>query len=351
MKKLQQGKKEKDLKARLIFAVLGVAVLGLVFTINIPTTNAATNTFNQNNWSGPADTNTIATATSGWTKYYSKDALTNALSNALNLLTSLTTGSQITNSSGTNSNTYISGNSVYLCKNIGVACSANQECSSGLCSTTCQAVCDASTTCGTSCGYGGLTYGTLTANGKCWMDRNLGATAVATAYNSPTTSYGDYYQWGRKTNGHQVSNSGTSTTQFSAYTQDPASGGLFIKSFSDWLTPQNNTLWAAAGGYLNNPCPTGWHVPAQAEWASVVSACGITNYSTAISNSCGLKLPASGYRYYFDASISYRGTVGNYWSSGFTGSDAYSLSFGSGLVYPADSANRANGFSVRCLKN
>lgn len=333
--------------------ILSIIILGQLFYPSV--TNAATATFNQNNWSGEADTNTIATSTSGWTKYYSKDALMNALSNALNLVTSLTTGSQITNSSGTNSNTYVSGNSVYLCKNVGVACSANQECTSGLCSTTCQLPpCDASTTCGGSCSYGGLTYGTVSANGGCWMDRNLGATAVATAYNSPTTSYGDYYQWGRKTNGHQVSNSGTSGTLFSTYTQDPTSGGLFITSLTspyDWLTPQNDTLWGSAGGYLNNACPTGWHVPTQSEWSAVVSAEGITNYTTAASSV--LHLPTSGYRSYNNAVLDRQGVRAYYWSS-----DPIATTFADYLYLSSTSALpainygiRANGYSVRCLKN
>ncbi len=35
-----------------------------------------------------------------------------------------------------------------------------------------------------------------------WMDRNLGASQAATASND-VASYGDYYQWGRFSDGHQ----------------------------------------------------------------------------------------------------------------------------------------------------
>jgi hypothetical protein len=38
--------------------------------------------------------------------------------------------------------------------------------------------------------------------GKIWMDRNLGASRVATSV-SDTLAYGDLYQWGRGTDGHE----------------------------------------------------------------------------------------------------------------------------------------------------
>ena len=53
-------------------------------------------------------------------------------------------------------------------------------------------------------GPDGLTYGTVTGeDGRIWLDRNLGATQVATAYND-TASYGHLYQWGRYADGHQI---------------------------------------------------------------------------------------------------------------------------------------------------
>ena len=43
-----------------------------------------------------------------------------------------------------------------------------------------------------------VTYGTQT-----WMDRNLGARRVATAVDD-VFSYGNYYQWGRPADGHEI---------------------------------------------------------------------------------------------------------------------------------------------------
>ncbi|MFZ1451482.1 MAG: hypothetical protein WAT20_02205, partial [Ferruginibacter sp.] len=44
--------------------------------------------------------------------------------------------------------------------------------------------------------------------GKIWMDRNLGASRVATS-STDDLAYGDLYQWGRLTDGHQNRTSGT----------------------------------------------------------------------------------------------------------------------------------------------
>lgn len=69
-------------------------------------------------------------------------------------------------------------------------------------------------------------YGTVVnpVTGKVWLDRNLGATQVAT---SPTdaASYGDLYQWGRNADGHQIRTSGITTTQSSSFF---TSNGLFV---------------------------------------------------------------------------------------------------------------------------
>jgi hypothetical protein len=53
--------------------------------------------------------------------------------------------------------------------------------------------------------------------GKTWMDRNLGATQVATS-STDAAAYGDLYQWGRGNDGHQCRTSST-TTELSATDQ------------------------------------------------------------------------------------------------------------------------------------
>jgi len=54
-----------------------------------------------------------------------------------------------------------------------------------------------------------VTYGTAVGqNGTCWLDRNLGATQVATS-STDAASYGDLFQWGRLDDGHQNRTSST----------------------------------------------------------------------------------------------------------------------------------------------
>ena len=52
-----------------------------------------------------------------------------------------------------------------------------------------------------------------------------------------------------------------------------------------------------------------------------------------------------------NGSLNNQGANGNYWSSSVTGTNAFNLNFNSGGVNPANNNNRANGFSVRCVKD
>ena len=61
--------------------------------------------------------------------------------------------------------------------------------------------------------------------------------------------------------------------------------------------------------------------------------------------------PLAGYRNQSDGSLNNRGSNGNYWSSSPNGSNAYNLNFNSSNVNPANNNNRANGLTVRCVKD
>ena len=114
-----------------------------------------------------------------------------------------------------------------------------------------------------------VTYGTQT-----WMDRNLGARRVATAVDD-VFSYGNHYQWGRPADGHEISVwNGTTrtagrglnnTTATLATTDAPAHGDFITNNTSpfDWRSDNNINRWATVS---QGPCPTGYHVPTNAEW-------------------------------------------------------------------------------------
>jgi hypothetical protein len=99
----------------------------------------------------------------------------------------------------------------------------------------------------------GLSYGYVynPTTGKIWIDRNLGATKVATSV-TDTDAYGWLYQWGRLTDGHQIRTSSTSSTRSSE--DVPVSGNYIItlESPFDWRDPKNDNLWQGIDG-INNP--------------------------------------------------------------------------------------------------
>ena len=209
-------------------------------------------------------------------------------------------------------------------------------------------LCSASTACGASCtASDGMVYGTVLADdGRCWLDRNLGATRVATSYND-SNAYGWYYQWGRGADGHQIPTSDTTAILSSSDTPGNSNFIYGMGSPYDWRSPQNNNLWQGISG-TNNPCPTGFRLPTSSEWSVLVSAANITNYATAYSSS--LKLTLAGHRYYSNASLTTQGSFGFYWASDVSGTQVSDLSLNSSGVNPVDTHIRGNGFSVRCVK-
>jgi hypothetical protein len=62
-------------------------------------------------------------------------------------------------------------------------------------------------------------------------------------------------------------------------------------------------------------------------------------------------IPLAGNRNHSSGSLNNQGGNGNYWSSSPSGTNAFNLNFNSTGVNPANTNNRANGFSVRCLKD
>jgi uncharacterized protein (TIGR02145 family) len=184
------------------------------------------------------------------------------------------------------------------------------------------------------------------ATGKVWMDRNLGATKVATS-SIYADSYGDLYQWGRGADGHQLRGSSTTTATLSSKDQ-PGNVG-FITVSGDWRSPQNDNLWQGISG-TNNPCPTGYRIPTEAEWDAERASWTNSGQNSAGAFASPLKLPVAGYRFSSNGSLYDVGTYGYYWSATVSSTSARFLYFGSSNAYMLP-LNRANGSSVRCIKD
>lgn len=194
-----------------------------------------------------------------------------------------------------------------------------------------------------------VTYGIVESQGECWMDRNLGASRKATAYND-SLSYGDLFQWGRLDDGHQTRTSGKTTTL--STTDVPGHSNFIYGQTSgpyDWRNPQNDNLWQGVSG-INNPCPSGWRLPTRAEWDTERLSWSSNDWGDGAFTS-PLKLTAAGYRNYSDASLGGMGSYGYYWSSTVIATAAGYLDLSTWAGAYTMGTARPRGFSVRCIKD
>ena len=203
--------------------------------------------------------------------------------------------------------------------------------------------------------FNGLTYKMITSSktGRVWLDRNLGATQVATSFDD-SAAYGDLYQWGRAKDGHEDrTRNSTSATLTSGI--DTGANDLFIMTSAlpfDWVakTADNNGLarmaaWANDG--VNDICPAGFSVPTKAELKEDIIDAGITNATTALSSP--LKLPAAGYRNRANGTIHDSGVSAFLWTRSVDSSQASYLSINNSAVVSGNQ-DRSYGFSVRCIQ-
>jgi hypothetical protein len=182
--------------------------------------------------------------------------------------------------------------------------------------------------------------------GKTWMDRNLGATQVATS-STDAAAYGDLYQWGRGNDGHQCRTSSTTTTL--SATDQPGHGNFITvtSGLMDWRSPQNPNLWQGVNG-VNNPCPNGYRVPTEVEWENEtinwISSISIDGFPS------NLKIPEAGFRSNATGLLTDVGTFGYLWCSTLFAHKATHLYFFSNVPFLITS-ERVFGLSIRCIKN
>jgi uncharacterized protein (TIGR02145 family) len=116
-----------------------------------------------------------------------------------------------------------------------------------------------------------------------------------------------------------------------------------------------------------NVCPTGWHVPTDAEWVVLTDFLGSESVAggkmktttgwqspnTAATNGSGFSGLPGGNRYYYDGTFGSFGNTGSWWSSSES-STTFAwfrfLGYNNGFAYRV-SDGKQYGFSVRCLKD
>jgi len=199
--------------------------------------------------------------------------------------------------------------------------------------------------------HNGTTYGTVTSpfTDKVWLDRNLGAARVCETFDDEAC-YGDYYQWGRNFDGHQDSLSGTTIVR-GINDEDVGHGDFIIKS-EDWVAALGSgnrrvLNWSKTDG--SSVCPIDFRVATLSEFqAELFGTVAIQNRDDAFSNF--LKLPSSGIRKFSSGTLVKKGTRGEIWTSSSTSVRSRVIYFDSNNAISL-SELRAQGYSVRCIKN
>lgn len=218
----------------------------------------------------------------------------------------------------------------------------------------------------------GTTVAALSRKGDYLMDRNLGAVYGGHPSGDGVLQIGLLYQWGRKdpfTSCSAGSTAGSttvaaSTADFTLSARTAPNGSVeycvshpmeyiyFNEGTKDWLTMQDDNLWAASKTKYD-PCPPGYHVPSYTDWTGKTAtfyadACFGADVDYYEQNSSWF--PAGGYRYTSDGSTHAGGTYGCYWSYNVNGSNARVTRVGTGKSkIDNQSFGRSAGCSVRCI--
>ena len=197
----------------------------------------------------------------------------------------------------------------------------------------------------------GNVYKTVTIGSQTWMAENLRSIklsdGVAIQYVSDNSTW-----------------SNLTTPGYSYYSNDSTTYKAKYGALYNWYTVQTKKL-----------CPTGWHIPSDAEWTTLATSLGVDSlaggklkettsldwyvpnlYAT---NTTGFTAIPSGYRF-FNGSYNNIGYSGNWWSdTEYTTSSArfFYLRYDKGFAYDNKITTGKNfvdklyGLSVRCLKN
>jgi uncharacterized protein (TIGR02145 family) len=110
----------------------------------------------------------------------------------------------------------------------------------------------------------------------------------------------------------------------------------------------------------NDPSPSGWRIPTLSEIQSLFDTDKVDNVWTTRNGINGRKftdkatgssmfLPAVGFRYFSDGTLSLAGSYGNYWGRTVYGAVSCYLDFDGGYVGPGYYYSRADGLSVRSV--
>lgn len=186
--------------------------------------------------------------------------------------------------------------------------------------------------------FDGLNYKVIKSSvtQKEWLDRNLGAKRACIS-SVDERCFGDYYQWGRKSDGHQKVNAKVINKSEIQNTKSTAFINVKSKIDFDWRSTSNDNLWKGINSQ-NNVCPKGFRVPTMDELKSEMN--GKTSF---------LNIPLAGYKSFCNGNLVQSKKQGALWSSSVYEKDAYYLDVRNDSI-DSSTSSRADAFSVRCIK-
>ena len=192
------------------------------------------------------------------------------------------------------------------------------------------------------------TYNTVQIGTQCWTQSNLKTSKFRNGDNIPTGLSNSSWQ-------------NTTSGAYAIYNNDLINDGLYGKLYNHYAVTDSRGL-----------CPTGWHVPTDAEWTTLENHLGGSSVAggalkstamqptpggwnppnTGATNSSGFTALPGGFRF-DDGDFYFVSSEGDWWSSSvLSGSNAWGrgLSNGSSNIYRHGFA-RSTGFSVRCCRD
>jgi uncharacterized protein (TIGR02145 family) len=214
----------------------------------------------------------------------------------------------------------------------------------------------------------GNVYNSVTIGTQVWMKENLKTTKYNDGSSIPNVTADA--TWAALTTG-----------AYSDYSNTPGNSTTYGRLYN-WYAVDNNASTKAASNGGKNICPTGWHVPSEAEWTtlttyltnngygyggsgndivkSMAATSGWTTTATAgaagndqaSNNSSGFTALPGGYRLSYGAYV-YVGGRGGWWSSTeYSTTYAWYRDMGyNSTNVVGDFGDKQDGFSVRCLRD
>jgi uncharacterized protein (TIGR02145 family) len=191
--------------------------------------------------------------------------------------------------------------------------------------------------------YDGNIYNAVQIGTQVWMQSNLKAARFNNGIYVPNLTYGG--DWG-----------GSSSAACCDYNNSPTNSVTYGKLYN-----------FSAAIDVRNLCPTGWHVPTDDEWLTLINynggnngagdklkEAGANHWSSGnnATNSSGFTALPGGYRFAAGDPFSNIGFSGSWWTSTIY-SSAYSFAYSlvnNTSVADRFSANMGYGYSVRCIK-